>query len=198
MERFGIRRVVAVRAAASSPLGSGLTVFMTASWQLVLCWGVLVGLGTGLDGAGARRDGDRPLVRRPPRPGLRRAHRRRRGRAAGVPAAASRRSTARTGWRPASLGRGRRAGRRAARGLAAARPARATGRRRRTAARPADDVDPVRAPRPRDRRCAALRDAARTPAVLAAGRRVRDLRRHDQRAGRSRTSSRPRTTTGCR
>ena len=27
--------------------GSGLTVFMTASWQLVLCWGVLVGLGTG-------------------------------------------------------------------------------------------------------------------------------------------------------
>jgi sugar phosphate permease len=28
-------------------LGSGLTVFMTASWQLVLCWGVLVGLGTG-------------------------------------------------------------------------------------------------------------------------------------------------------
>jgi len=27
--------------------GSGLTVLMTASWQLVLCWGVLVGLGTG-------------------------------------------------------------------------------------------------------------------------------------------------------
>ena len=35
------------RAAAWSPLGSGLTVFMTASWQLILCWGVLVGLGTG-------------------------------------------------------------------------------------------------------------------------------------------------------
>ncbi|GAA3435213.1 hypothetical protein GCM10018954_048190 [Kutzneria kofuensis] len=27
--------------------GSGLTVFMTASWELILCWGVLVGLGTG-------------------------------------------------------------------------------------------------------------------------------------------------------
>jgi predicted MFS family arabinose efflux permease len=27
--------------------GSGLTVFMTASWQLVLLWGVVVGLGTG-------------------------------------------------------------------------------------------------------------------------------------------------------
>jgi predicted MFS family arabinose efflux permease len=27
--------------------GSGLTVFMTASWQLVLLWGLLVGLGTG-------------------------------------------------------------------------------------------------------------------------------------------------------
>ncbi len=28
-------------------LGSGLTVFMTAAWQLVLCWGVLVGVGAG-------------------------------------------------------------------------------------------------------------------------------------------------------
>jgi MFS family permease len=46
MERFGIRAVVtaALLIVAS---GSGLTVFMTASWQLVLCWGVLVGLGTG-------------------------------------------------------------------------------------------------------------------------------------------------------
>ncbi|NUT21912.1 MAG: MFS transporter [Hamadaea sp.] len=46
MERFGIRRVVAVALAVVS-LGSGLTVFMNASWQLVLCWGVLVGMGTG-------------------------------------------------------------------------------------------------------------------------------------------------------
>ncbi|KWV34180.1 MFS transporter [Micromonospora rifamycinica] len=46
MDRFGIRRVVA-GALALVALGSGLTVFMTASWQLILCWGVLVGLGTG-------------------------------------------------------------------------------------------------------------------------------------------------------
>ncbi|BCJ58365.1 hypothetical protein Jiend_17870 [Micromonospora endophytica] len=46
MDRFGIRRVVAV-ALALVAIGSGLTVFMTTSWQLILCWGVLVGLGTG-------------------------------------------------------------------------------------------------------------------------------------------------------
>jgi MFS family permease len=46
MERFGMRRVVSV-ALGLVAVGSGLTVFMTASWQLVLCWGVLVGLGTG-------------------------------------------------------------------------------------------------------------------------------------------------------
>ncbi|MFC3689028.1 MFS transporter [Aquipuribacter hungaricus] len=46
MERFGIRRVV-VCALLLTALGSGLTVFMTAAWQLVLLWGVLVGLGTG-------------------------------------------------------------------------------------------------------------------------------------------------------
>jgi MFS family permease len=46
MERFGMRRVVSVALLLVSA-GSGLTVFMRASWQLVLCWGVLVGLGTG-------------------------------------------------------------------------------------------------------------------------------------------------------
>ena len=46
MERFGIRRVV-VAALLLTALGSGLTVFMTASWQLVLLWGFAVGLGTG-------------------------------------------------------------------------------------------------------------------------------------------------------
>ncbi|MEU2348666.1 MFS transporter [Modestobacter sp. NPDC049651] len=46
MERFGVRWVV-VAALCVVSVGSGLTVFMTASWQLVLCWGVLVGLGTG-------------------------------------------------------------------------------------------------------------------------------------------------------
>ncbi|MFI2348527.1 MFS transporter [Streptomyces sp. NPDC019443] len=46
MDRFGIRWVVAV-ALTVIALGSGLTVFMTTSWQLVLYWGVLVGLGSG-------------------------------------------------------------------------------------------------------------------------------------------------------
>jgi MFS family permease len=46
MERFGVRRVVSV-ALLMVAAGSGLTVFMTASWQLVLLWGVIVGLGTG-------------------------------------------------------------------------------------------------------------------------------------------------------
>ena len=46
MDRFGIRVVVTVALLMIS-IGSGLTVFMTAAWQLVLCWGVLVGAGTG-------------------------------------------------------------------------------------------------------------------------------------------------------
>ena len=46
MEKLGIRRVVAGALILVSA-GSGLTVFMQQSWQLILCWGVLVGLGTG-------------------------------------------------------------------------------------------------------------------------------------------------------
>jgi MFS family permease len=46
MERFGVRKVTA-GAMALIALGSGLTVFMTAAWQLVILWGVLVGLGAG-------------------------------------------------------------------------------------------------------------------------------------------------------
>ncbi|MFI7440484.1 MFS transporter [Nonomuraea indica] len=46
MDRFGMRRVVAC-ALLLVAAGSGLTVWMTASWQLLLLWGVLVGLGTG-------------------------------------------------------------------------------------------------------------------------------------------------------
>jgi MFS family permease len=46
MERFGMRTVVAAALLLVSA-GSGLTVFMRASWQLILCWGILVGLGTG-------------------------------------------------------------------------------------------------------------------------------------------------------
>jgi len=46
MERFGVRRI-AIGALALLALGTGLTAVMTASWQLVFLWGVLVGLGTG-------------------------------------------------------------------------------------------------------------------------------------------------------
>src|SRR5436190_15404448 len=46
MERWGMRKVVS-SALLLVAAGSGLTVFMKASWQLVLCWGVLVGLGAG-------------------------------------------------------------------------------------------------------------------------------------------------------
>lgn len=46
MDTLGMRRVVA-GALVMVAAGSGLTVFMTASWHLLLCWGVLVGVGTG-------------------------------------------------------------------------------------------------------------------------------------------------------
>ncbi|UXI79294.1 MFS transporter, partial [Streptomyces vinaceusdrappus] len=46
MDRFGIRRVVAV-ALTVIALGSGATVWMESAWQLILCWGLLVGLGSG-------------------------------------------------------------------------------------------------------------------------------------------------------
>ena len=46
MDRFGIRKVVAV-ALTTIAVGAALTTVMTASWQLVLFWGVLVGLGSG-------------------------------------------------------------------------------------------------------------------------------------------------------
>ncbi|WP_461047760.1 MFS transporter [Terrabacter koreensis] len=46
MERLGIQRVVAVALALVS-LGSLLPIWMTQSWQLVLCWGIVVGMGTG-------------------------------------------------------------------------------------------------------------------------------------------------------
>ncbi|MGW4109975.1 MFS transporter [Actinosynnema sp. NPDC004786] len=46
MERLGVRKVVA-SALTLVAVGSGLTVFMSTAWELVLFWGVLVGLGTG-------------------------------------------------------------------------------------------------------------------------------------------------------
>ncbi|HEX5142638.1 MAG TPA: MFS transporter [Mycobacterium sp.] len=46
MDRFGIRLVLTA-ALTLIAAGSALSVTMTASWQLVLLWGVLVGTGTG-------------------------------------------------------------------------------------------------------------------------------------------------------
>jgi predicted MFS family arabinose efflux permease len=46
MDKFGIRKVTTV-ALLMVALGSGLTVFMTESFQLLVTWGVLIGLGTG-------------------------------------------------------------------------------------------------------------------------------------------------------
>jgi MFS family permease len=46
MDRFGVRPVLSA-ALILIATGSALSVTMTASWQLVLLWGVLVGVGTG-------------------------------------------------------------------------------------------------------------------------------------------------------
>ena len=46
MERFGIRLIL-VLALALISIGTALTVAMTAAWQLVALWGVVVGLGVG-------------------------------------------------------------------------------------------------------------------------------------------------------
>lgn len=46
MDRFGIRRVVVVALSAVAA-GALASVWMTASWQLMIYWGLLVGLGTG-------------------------------------------------------------------------------------------------------------------------------------------------------
>ena len=46
MDRYGMRRVVTV-ALLLVASGSAMTIVMTARWQLVLGWGVLVGFGTG-------------------------------------------------------------------------------------------------------------------------------------------------------
>ncbi|WP_326737955.1 MFS transporter [Streptomyces sp. NBC_01022] len=46
MDRFGIRRVVVVALSAVAA-GALASYWMTASWQLMIYWGLLVGLGTG-------------------------------------------------------------------------------------------------------------------------------------------------------
>jgi sugar phosphate permease len=47
MERFGVRRIM-MSALALLAAGVALTTLMTQSWQLVLLWGVVVGIGAGV------------------------------------------------------------------------------------------------------------------------------------------------------
>ena len=79
MERFGVRRVVALALRLVSA-GAGLTLVMTRGWQLWFLWGVPIGVGTGamalVFGAivanrwfvPAPRAGHRACSRRPARP----------------------------------------------------------------------------------------------------------------------------------
>ncbi|HEV2930404.1 MAG TPA: MFS transporter, partial [Propionibacteriaceae bacterium] len=46
MDRFGIRQVTSF-ALLLIAAGSGLTIFVSQGWQLMLTWGLLIGLGTG-------------------------------------------------------------------------------------------------------------------------------------------------------
>src|SRR5690349_2901773 len=46
MQRFGIRRVITIALAIMS-LAIGASYFMTQSWQLILLWGLLSGIGSG-------------------------------------------------------------------------------------------------------------------------------------------------------
>lgn len=46
MERFGIRKVTSI-ALTVVATGAGLSIFVTEPWQIVVTWGVLIGLGTG-------------------------------------------------------------------------------------------------------------------------------------------------------
>jgi sugar phosphate permease len=46
MERFGVRRVAALALTAVAA-GTALTLLMTQAWQLLVLWGLVIGLGTG-------------------------------------------------------------------------------------------------------------------------------------------------------
>lgn len=46
MDRFGLRNVI-VTALLLVAAGSASSILITASWQLVVCWGLLIGAGTG-------------------------------------------------------------------------------------------------------------------------------------------------------
>ena len=85
MDRFGIRQVTSV-ALLLVAAGSGLTIFVTQGWQLMLTWGLLIGLGTGsMAMVFAATIANRWFVR-PPRAGHRHPDRGGRRRSADLPA----------------------------------------------------------------------------------------------------------------
>src|SRR6185437_5222520 len=50
MDRFGVRRTMTLAVSATA-IGIAASPAMTAAWQLVLLWGVVVGIGCGFVGA---------------------------------------------------------------------------------------------------------------------------------------------------
>ena len=180
MDRFGIRRVVAC-ALLVVALGQRADRLHDAAWQLILCWGVLVGLGTGsMALAFVATVTNRWFVAR-------------RGLVTGILTAAG--ATGQLVFLPLLAWIDRHHGWRAA--ALRPRPPRSPSSRSWLLLRdhPADlGVAPVRRHGGRRRRpgahrrprATAVARAARRrpqPAVLAAGRRLRDLRRVDQRPG---------------
>ena len=87
MNRYGLRNVTLL---ALLIVVSGLvaSLAMTQVWQLMLLWGVVIGLGTGMTALVLGATDRRALVRGAARPRGRHPHRERRHRAARVPAAA--------------------------------------------------------------------------------------------------------------
>ena len=195
MERFGVRRVVSL-ALLMVAAGSGLTVFMTASWQLVAAVGGGRRARHGLDGDGAGRDRGRALVRRPARAGLRHPHRGERDRAADLPADDRARRAGRRLARRVADDQRVRPGRRPGRAVLPARAPAPTSASCPTAARPRTSWSRCARARPASRSgrccgpCAYARSGCSPAASSSAARR---------RPGwSSSTSCRPRTTTACR
>ena len=90
LNRYGLRNVTL---SALLVVVSGLvaSLAMTKVWHLMLLWGVVIGIGTGMTALVLGATDRRALVRGAARPRGRHSHRERRDRATGVPAAAGKR-----------------------------------------------------------------------------------------------------------
>ena len=87
LNRYGLRNVtLAAQLIVVSALLASLA--MTKVWQLMLLWGVVIGIGTGMTAMVLGATDRHALVRGAPRARRRHPHRQRRHRPAGVPAAA--------------------------------------------------------------------------------------------------------------